>query len=262
MIGFEGLSSGRVIAGDAFRQVRALVPTLALLSGLMVVAGLILVAVHYSSDENVTMLVKDPREFTNLSFRTGIFSNVGILVLWSVTVISFSFGLFTRRSHRTREVSGMLITFALLHGFLAIDDLLLIHEEIGLLASRAIGTGEIIEMRSRLEGIVFVAYGILWLAWAWRYRRVIVSTDWILLALAIGGFVGSVAVDMSNYLFPELIPWTPWMPTTLDLADEIFKLGAYLALAAWAWRTASDIWERALGNAGMTPARPVQDAFR
>lgn len=250
----EESGSVRSLVSDAFGQLRALIPTLALVSAVIMFAGLILIVVHYSSDRDVTMLVKDPREFTGLPFRSGVYSNVGILVLWSVAVICFIFGVFARRSPGMGEVSGMLITFALLHGFLAIDDLLLIHEEIGLIISRAIGTDDVIEMRSKLEGLVFAVYGVLWLGWAWRYRRAILSTDWLLLALGIGGFGGSVVVDVGSYLFPQHIPWTSWMLTTLDLADEMFKFAAYLMLAAWAWRTASNLWDAGVREPGNTAA--------
>ena len=238
------------VARDAMQQVRALLPTLALLAALIVLAGIILIMLHYNSDENVTMLVKDPREFTGLPFRAGVYSNLGLLLLWSAAVISFVFGVLLSRSAQWREMAGMLITFAILHGCLAIDDLLLIHEEIGLLISMAIGTDEIVERRSQLEGVVLVVYGVIWLVWAWRYRSVILSTAWTLLALGMAGFVGSATVDVGSYLFPEYIPWTPWMPTLLDLADEMLKLSAYLMLAAWTWRTASAVWERFGNSAG------------
>lgn len=200
----------------------------------LVVIGAAIVLVHFATDIDVNLFLADPAEIAHLPFYTGAMTYLGAFALLSAcAVCGFAASLIPDRLAGSSRAS-FLLSLGLLVAWLGLDDLLMFHEWAGLAIAELLDQADIAGARSRLEGIVFVAYGLAWMAWAGVFRHTILSTHYVLLFLGLAGLAMSVAIDVGMFLFPSLIPDTAWMPTTLSVAEEMLKLGGILFLSAYA----------------------------
>lgn len=124
-------------------------------------------------------------------------------------------------------MSRLLLTFSFLMAWLAFDDLLLIHEEIGLWLAESL---ERQDDRSLLEAPVFALYGLVWLVWLLRFRKTILRTPYLLLMLAFVALGTSIVIDIGEFVLPTLAESTSWMKTTLVVAEDLAKLAGILLL--------------------------------
>lgn len=101
-------------------------------------------------------------------------------------ICGFTYALL-HRIGRHNQGRSFLLFAALLTAFLALDDLFMFHEEASPLY---LGVPEL---------AVFGVYGILTLVFCICFRRFLVWTHFLLLALALGFFAFSVLVDLGMY---------------------------------------------------------------
>lgn len=103
---------------------------LALVLGTVFLLGVVILIIYYSSDVNVRVILSDPAETALLPEYAGLYSSIGVLVLWSASIVGFLgtyFGKFPAKQHRR-----FLGTYSAIIGFLALDDMLMFHEWGGL----------------------------------------------------------------------------------------------------------------------------------
>jgi hypothetical protein len=213
----------------------------------VVTSGAIIVAVHYATDINVLVLVVDPAAEVGLAPYVGVFSYIGILILWSGATVSLLASALARMQRDRSGMGVMLATYGSLLAFLAIDDLFLLHEELGLALAERLGRPE---DRSLLEAPIFGVYALVWLVWLARNRVLILKTPLLLLFAGIGALGISVVIDIGEFVFPELVTATPWMNTTLNIAEELAKLGGIVLMAGYGVVTSVDLILRAVRASG------------
>lgn len=237
MIGSGTHRSRSLSHAPVFALLRPVLPGLAVVIGIVLILGVIILFVHYGTNADISLFLADPAEKSGLPAYAGVFTFAGILLWWTAATVAAISALLVRRVHGPRN---LIRFFALLSGliaFLCIDDLFLFHEVVGLWIAEAVGQPE---RRSTFELPVFVAYGtgwLLWFVWSWR---MVLRTRWIFLLLAAFGFGMSLTVDVGVFLFPGLLPNTQWISTTLEVAEELFKVAGVMFLLVWVFITMID----------------------
>lgn len=215
-------------------------------AAVLAIAGLlggVVMGVHFATDIDVNLLLADPAELVSLPAYTGAYTYIGAVALFAALAICLFTASVTKTDDGGPIGTSFLVSLGVLAAWLGLDDLFMFHEWAGLAIAETAGMDDA-GARSRLEGVVFGAYGLAWLAWIGMFRQTIRHTSFILLLLALGCLAASIAVDVGMFLFPRIIPDTPWMPTTLAVAEEMLKLTGILFLLAYA----VDASRRALGN--------------
>lgn len=197
-------------------------------------SAILILAVHYLTEINVLVLIVDPAAEVGLAPYVGVFTYIGVLTLWSGVTVSLLTAWFIRSAHRLSAERSMLATYGLLLAWLAVDDLFLVHEEIGLALAEWLGRPE---DRSLLEAPVFAVYGAMMLTWLLVHREAIRRSSSILLLLGIAALGVSLTVDIGEFIIPDLASATPWMNTTLSVAEELAKLGGIILLTGYAMVT-------------------------
>jgi hypothetical protein len=140
----------------------------------------------------ISKFTRDPAAIMGAHPLVGVLSNIGVL-LWAVCAgVCF----FTSAVLRVKAVRGGWPEFFLFAGFITMvllgDDLFLMHEKI---VPRYLHVG---------EKTLFSLYALMLLGYLVAFRRLVLTTDYLLLVLALGLFAVSVAVDR----LPEtLLPW-------------------------------------------------------
>jgi len=252
-----GLERG-VVGGslpDPRSQLRVLWPTFLTVGGIMVAFGMVILIVYATTHVNVHHLVADPAEIAALPEYTGIYSHIGILTLWAAAVVAIVTSIVAARPQPHQLPAAFLRSLSALLALLAVDDLLMLHEWAGLLLSETSPAREQDWSRSQLEAVVFAVIGILWLLWLIRFRRVILRTDYLLLAAAILAFGASVAIDLGMYVFPSLDPETLRWQTTVAVLEEMAKLTGIILLFAYTVRMCMGVIHRAMGETGRATSR-------
>lgn len=197
----------------------------------IVLSGVLIVFLHFLTSLDILVLIADPAAEVGLAPYVGVFTYLGVLVLWSGATSSV---LGSKRSSLQRDAAGMKRMLATLGGllaWLAIDDLFLLHEEIGLALAKGFGREA---DRSLFEAPVVLLYAMVWGAWLVIYRAAIVRTFWPLLLAGLTALGVSVAVDIGEFVFPDLASRTTWTKTTLAVSEELAKLGGYILLSGYA----------------------------
>lgn len=249
---------------DGRSHVHRVVPWFVFTLAVLFVSGAIIIAVHYLTEVNVLVLIVDPAAEVGLAPYVGVFTYIGVLALWSGATVSLLASWLTRRSPDQSSEWRMLTTFGLLLALLAIDDLFLIHEEIGLALAEGLGRPE---DRSLLEAPVFAVYAVLIIAWLIVYRETIFRTAYTLLLLGVAALGVSVAIDVGEFVIPDLASATPWMNTTLSVTEELAKLGGIILVTGYAIVTSMDLIERHMEAPGLVapengPSRTGEGAAR
>jgi hypothetical protein len=132
---------------------------------------------------NVSYFTRDPSEILQAPFYIGLLSNLGILI-WSAAAAICLFGaLLLARNSGAREWRAFLMAFGLLTMWLALDDVLTLHEIV-------------IPNYLHVPQKLFLAMlGGCVLLIAVRFRMSILQTDYVLLAVAVGFFALSILFD-------------------------------------------------------------------
>lgn len=159
---------------------------------------------HRTAGISIRKLTADPAKVLHIHPLAGLISNIGIL-LWSAAA-AVCFFCYSIADLTPRRFRAFLLASALLTTLLLLDDLFQLHER---LFPKYLGLP---------EPVTCAAYVVLVLAYLYVFRREILQTDFVLLALASGCFGVSVVCD-------QLFADRPW-----GLIEDGAKL---LGLAWW-----------------------------
>lgn len=135
-------------------------------------------------------------------YYTGSLSSIGVLIWWTGAVAA-TLAACARR-HDSRAIP--LLAAGMLTGWLALDDLFLLHETF-------------FPRRGVSEQAVIAAYGLLAAAGGWLFRDFLRQSEWILLLSASGFLVTSVVIDRVHDVamwedsakFLGIVGWTAFL---------------------------------------------------
>lgn len=156
--------------------------------GVALVPVLVTVILRVTTDLPTFLLFGDPAQILEAPFYVGY---VGAIfnVVWVIgaTVCLFSAWLLpsTDQAHACLRTSGLITAF------LALDDLLLIHDEL------------LVDVVGIREPVTFAVYGLVLLAYLWTYRNILFHgphTSLVITALLLFGL--SVLVDIPKLSTP------------------------------------------------------------
>jgi hypothetical protein len=155
---------------------RATLPTAGIC---LAVAGsflLVTLTIHLWKGVDLGDLTRDPADISGVPVYIGFLSNIGML-FWAATVaICFFVATFVARSAAASAARRFLYASGLLTLLLLFDDLFQLHERVFPLS---LGVA---------EPVVFGGYLAVTLLYLVHFRRVILESDYLLLALALGFF--------------------------------------------------------------------------
>ena len=198
---------GRGIARLA-RELRTLRSTLALLY--VPVIGLLTGAVITSLYTDTTMaeFTRDPAASTGAHPLLGVVSNVGVLCWCAAAAVCFLTAAVLRRLDASPPLRSFFVCAGLLTSALLVDDLFMFHDWV------------VVEQLNFDEKPLFVAYGLIVAAFLLRFREEILSSESLLLGLALSFFAVSLVVDA---LPPETL-----------MMQHVYEDGAkLLGIASW-----------------------------
>lgn len=126
-------------------------------------------------------LTGDPVVLMDAPLYLGAFSYLGVLV-WCATA-AVSLVLAQTLGNEAAETRAYLRGAGGLSVLLCLDDLYMFHEEV---FPKHVGIPQI---------VVIGVYGLYMVGLLWRFRRVLLNGEFVLLALSLGMFAVSVAID-------------------------------------------------------------------
>jgi hypothetical protein len=221
-------------------KLRASGPVLAVALLISLVMFAIVGYLHFAERVPAYQLIDDPAPYLGVEWYTGLLSHLGVL-LWcaSAAVCGFAgYVLLDNGGARRHELSRLLLLFAVANLWLALDDLLLIHEQ---LARQLFG----FESRHAGEGLILAVFAGLMALVFWTFRATIGRTEYLLLIAAILSLGASVAIDVGfqlemdgNNPFREAVFSVSSGPHVNYIAEEILKLNGAMLWFAYVWRTA------------------------
>lgn len=184
-----------------------------LLIGLYLPCWLLLLTVFLASRHSgipLAMFTRDPADITNTSPFLGVVSNICIL-LWCATAAICFLSFFILKSRPHRKMASFFLVAGLITSLLMLDDLFLLHERV---------FPNLFHLRQRY---IFVTYGSIIYVYLVSFRKTIFKTNFMTLALALGFFFLSIAVDGMSDMLGIKIPY-------YHLFEDGFKL---IGLASW-----------------------------
>ena len=178
----------------------------------------IVLAVAVTSDTDPSRFTRDPAVLLDASPTLGLVSYVGILLWTAAAAIALFAAALLRKRGAAREQWTFLGAAGLLTSWLMLDDLFLFHEWL---------FPVVLGVRQRL---LFAGYLLVMAAFLVRFRRIILRTSPLLLAMPLGLFAISVAFD--------LLPEAWFRSGYVYLWEDAAKL---LGIAGWFayWANAS-----------------------
>lgn len=189
--------------------------------------GLLVFGLDTGTRMNVKDLFVDPSAKAGFGGHVGLFSYLGVLALWSGATALIGAVLLGVGDGRRR----FLLSLGMLLGWLAIDDLYMVHEELG----GAIARFLLPSMdRRMLEGVVFAVYGVAWILWLSRYRHAIRSGPAIVLLTALAMLGGSIGLDVGELFVADWVSASEGRVTTMAVVEDLMKLAGILLLASYA----------------------------
>jgi hypothetical protein len=146
----------------------------------IVLAGVAIVG--FALGKDIGRFLRDPMATAGLHPLTGFVSNLGVL-LWAASgAVCLFAGMVVRRTN-SGDAAGFLISAASLSLYLCLDDLFLVHES---LVPTYLGIS---------ETYFYVALAIATLTYLVRYWRMILSTNYLILLVALAFLGASAAID-------------------------------------------------------------------
>jgi len=215
------------------RQMRRIAPVLLGGAFLTFLAGLFLIYVHYRTDVNPLVLLVDPNAESGLPPYTGVYSNVGILMWWSAATVCILCGALLWSKRTVTPVSRFLLVLGLYSAVLCLDDMFLLHEEVGLRLAQYLDMTDNPHARSVLEAPIVLAYTALTTYVVLRFWPIIRDTDFLLLGASVGSLAASTGIDVAVHLFPGNVT----RPVVADIAEDLLKLNGIMLWLAYAART-------------------------
>jgi hypothetical protein len=181
---------GTTIFENWSRQIRALLPVWLRVYPLVLIllGGLTLFALI--SGQRVWFFTADPFIIGNLPFYAGILSNLGFL-FWGGTAAVCFFGAWLLRGWENTAAWRRFLTASGIYTLLfLLDDLMQLHRIF------------FPEEANGLIGMVYLAFGLLGLAYFLFFRSQILETEYLMLASAVSFLLAAVVVDVFS-LFPR-----------------------------------------------------------
>jgi hypothetical protein len=212
----EGRASRRSSSTVPAPSPLGFVQTVGLVAGvcalvLGVVATLVALTEHpfgYFSRDPASTLVASP--------VVGLLSYAGVLLTWGAAVTCAFAGVLVARARGWRHASPLFAAGAG-GAYLALDDLLLLHDDI---FPQKIGIA---------QGAVLIGYAVVALAFLWWFREVFRRHDWRLLAIATVALSIALALD-----FEEIHHHIPFVEGELKVwLEDSLKLFGLGFLAAF-----------------------------
>lgn len=228
---------GDGVTRGVLTHIRPLTPWLIGTLALVGIMGAVILTIHFTTHVDVTLIISDPADKGHLPGYSGLYTFASAFALLAGGAICVFAAQLLRNRPAAFPSALFLLTFGALIGWLGIDDLFMFHEWAGLAIAELLGRGDEPGARSRFEAIVFAAYAVAWIVWLGRFWRTVRQTAFVLLALVLVFFGLSVAIDVGLFLFPGVLPDTAWMPTTVEVAEEMLKLTGTFFAFAYAWQT-------------------------
>ena len=167
-----------------YRQFKLLIPTMVIAYSLTLAAVVGISFLAISTGRRVWYFTSDPFILGNLPFYAGILSNVGIL-FWSAgaTVCFFSVSI-RRKEEFIGRYKRFLVMSGLITSLLLVDDLFQMHR---------IFYPKVLHIPTF---IVYCVYGLLGLWYLLIFRKQIMETEYLMLALALGFLGLAVIIDI------------------------------------------------------------------
>jgi hypothetical protein len=185
--------------------------TTALAVGLAILVLVVVGGLVGLGDYSFRYYRNDPARTLSAFELVGLMSHAGVLLLWGAATIGSFSGVFVARS-RDWPHAMPLLALALGAGYLAIDDLFLLHE------------GIYPDWLGVRERFVLLAYALAAFAFLWRCREFFRQHEWPLLALAGTTLALSAAMD-------EILPF--FVARNLNWLEDSAKLFGLALLAAY-----------------------------
>ena len=176
-------------AAAVWSQITALGPLLLAIYIPTLVALVALVIVHLVTDIPIRYFMIDPVTEFAAPMYLGFFSNLGVLQWCSTAAVCLFGGWLLFKNGQQREAALFLLCSGIVTALLMFDDLFLLHEEV------------LPDHFFVPQMVVFAAYGTLIIGYFWRFRKMILSTEYTVLLMALGFFALSVFVDL--FVTPE-----------------------------------------------------------
>lgn len=160
----------------------SLIGVLALLA--VVPIGMI-VAVHQWKEIAYSFLTRDPNAILGGMYYTGFLSQLGLCVWAAAAGVTMFAALTLPRNSETLIARQFLFFGSLLTIMLGLDDGFMLHEsffpEIGV-----------------PEKLIFATYGLLTVGYLLRYAKLILQTNYLILAMSLGAMAFSMVIDIIN----------------------------------------------------------------
>ena len=146
----------------------------------------IAISIHAYEDVPLHDLTRDPTAIAEIPFYMGFLSQVGLL-FWSAAVATcfFSFAVIPKYRNSIKIRSFLLAT-ALLTMLFGLDDAFLLHETV---LPYHMGIP---------EDITYIFYGFLSAAYVVKFYRILFSTEYLLMILALAFLGVSISLDFFN----------------------------------------------------------------
>ena len=220
------------------RPTNGLVPVAGWVFAVVVILFSLLAVLHETHGADVRVVLRDPAETADIPEYAGAYMYAGVLLLWTAGGVGVLTGLLLRGRSLQRSPGTLLLALGGYLCWLAADDLFMIHEWLGLAISRLIGVENEYHGRTRLEGVIFVLYGVIALAWIWRHRATLARHEPAIFAAAAGCFALSAGVDIAGSLLDGVFTAGGAMETARAYAEDMLKLAGILFMLAYVFRVA------------------------
>lgn len=192
----------------------------------------------------LALFVRDPAATLGGNPLTGVQSHLGVLVWWAAAAVCFFGAAVLRRTRHDRPGTAFLVWSACITAVLTLDDLFQVHEDLAVRYFRLD------------DKIVVLAYGVAVMTYLVRYRRMILRSDYFLLAAGLALFAASNVVDV---LLQDR--WTS--DARIFVEDGLKLLGiagwsSYLIRTTFQLLSASmPLGERGTGSGGVDASTPL-----
>ena len=166
---------------------------------------------YYSADPATTLSAS--------SSLVGLMSHTGVLLVWGAAAVSVFAGVFVARARGWRAAAPVLV-LGLEVGYLAMDDLFLLHESV---------FPFLLDVE---EELVLAAYVAGLLVTLWWLRHFLRRYDWPLLAFALGALAPAVVLDLEEVepLFDDAL--RRWLEDGTKLVGLSFLAAFLVRLSA------------------------------
>ncbi|MGH7550626.1 MAG: hypothetical protein ACREK3_07710 [Gemmatimonadota bacterium] len=169
---------------------------------------------------------------------TGIQSNLGVLVWWGAAIVCVFSYVVLKFRRDDGDLAAFLLWSGLITMWLTLDDLFLFHDE---LAYRYLG------LRDKP---IYLGYGLVYLWYVVRFRRVILRSETALLLLTYLFLGSSMVVDVLHTRWDS--PWRIFF-------EDGFKL---LGIVTWSGYLMRACFHAMVGPPGFSPRRETEPGLR